>query len=109
MQRPSISSWIASWQTGRHVNRESVRISQEIYPTLWEDVCRKLPSSSQTELAEYANIRAAQLAQPHVDMLLKQCTSLDGVFGSVLVVKSSERAARSTLAAALRTRPNTKT
>lgn len=109
MQRSIISSWIANWRTDRQVKRESVRISQAIYPTLWEDVCRKLPTSSRTELAEYANIRAAQLVQPHVDTLVKQYTNLDGVFGSVLVVKSSERAVRSTLAAALRVKPDTKT
>jgi hypothetical protein len=108
MQSPRIFSWIASWRTDRHVNRESVRISQEVYPTLWEDVCRKLPSTSQAELTEYANIRAAQLVQPHVDALLKQYTALGGVFGSRLVVKSSERAARNSVAAALQTKPSTK-
>jgi hypothetical protein len=83
--------WRAEWR--------SVRIARTIYPTLWENVRRKIPNTSGTELAEYANVRAAQLAQEHVDSIMQANPTLSGAFATRLVAKSTERAVSSVLAA----------
>jgi len=83
--------WLAEWR--------SIRIARTIYPTLWENVRRKIPHTSATELTEYAKVRAAQLAQEQVDAIMQANPALSGAFATRLVLKSTERAVTSVLAA----------
>jgi hypothetical protein len=81
--------WRAEWR--------SVRIARTIYPTLWENVRRKIPSTNGTDLTEYAKVRAAQLAQEHVDAVMQANPALSGAFATRLLLKSTERAVNSVL------------
>ena len=83
--------WRAEWR--------SVRIARTIYPTLWENVRRKIPSTSGTDLTEYAKVRAAQLAQEQVDAVMQANPALSGTFATRLLLKSTERAVNSVLEA----------
>ena len=83
--------WRADWR--------SVRIARAIYPTLWENVRRKIPNTSGNELMEYANVRAAQLAQEQVDGIMRANSALSGDLGTRLLLKSTNRAVNSVLAA----------
>jgi hypothetical protein len=83
--------WRADWR--------SVRIARAIYPTLWAHVRRKIPNTSGTELAEYAKVRAAQLAQEHVDAVMQANPALSGAFATRLLLKSTDRAVNSVLEA----------
>ena len=83
--------WRAEWR--------SVRIARTIYPTLWENVRRKIPSTSGTDLTEYAKVRAAQLAQEQVDAVMQANPALSGSFATRLLLKSTERAVNSVLEA----------
>ena len=83
--------WRAEWR--------SVRIARTIYPPLWENVRRKIPNTSGTELTEYAKVRAAQLAQEQVDAIMQANPALSGTFAMRLVLKSTERAVNSVLEA----------
>ena len=86
-----IDRWLAEWR--------SVRIARAIYPTLWENVRRKIPHTSTTELTEYAKVRAAQLAQEQVDAIMQANPALSGAFATRLLLKSTQRAVTSVLAA----------
>jgi hypothetical protein len=90
---------IASLFDGWRAEWRSVGIARTIYPTLWENVRRKIPNTSGTELAEYANVRAAQLAQEQVDAIMQANPALSGTFAMRLVLKSTERAVNSVLEA----------
>jgi hypothetical protein len=83
--------WRAEWR--------SVRIARTIYPPLWENVRRKIPNTSGTELTEYAKVRAAQLAQEQVDAVMQANPALSGAFATRLLLKSTERAVNSVLEA----------
>jgi hypothetical protein len=83
--------WRADWR--------SVRIARAIYPTLWENVRRKIPNSSGADLTEYATVRAAQLAQEQVDAVMQGNPTLSGTFATHLLLKSTDRAVSSVLAA----------
>ena len=83
--------WRAEWR--------SVRIARNIYPTLWENVRRKIPNTSGTELTEYAKVRAAQLAQEQVDAVMQANPALSGAFATRLLLKSTDRAVNSVLEA----------
>ena len=83
--------WRAEWR--------SVRIARTIYPPLWENVRRKIPHTSATELTEYAKVRAAQLAQEQVDAIMQANPALSGAFATRLLLKSTQRAITSVLAA----------
>jgi hypothetical protein len=76
--------WRADWR--------SVRIARAIYPTLWENVRRKIPNTSGTDLMEYATVRAAQLAQEQVDAIMEVNPALSGAFATRLLLKSTDRA-----------------
>ena len=77
----------------------SVRIARTIYPTLWENVRRKIPNTSGTKLMEYAKVRAAQLAQEQVDVIMQANPALSGAFATRLLLKSTDRAVNSVLEA----------
>src|SRR6478752_7133778 len=83
--------WRAEWRL--------VRVARTIYPTLWESVRRKIPSTSGTDLAEYAKVRAAQLAQEQVDGIMQANPALSGAFATRLLLKSTDRAVHSVLEA----------
>jgi hypothetical protein len=83
--------WRAEWR--------SVRIARSIYPTLWENVRRKIPNTSKTDLKEYAKVRAAQLAQEQVDIIMQANPALSGSFATRLVLKSTDRAVNYVLGA----------
>ena len=83
--------WRAEWR--------SVRIARTIYPPLWENVRRKIPNTSGTELTEYAKVRAAQLAQEQVDAVMQANPALSGAFATRLLLKSTDRAVNSVLEA----------
>ena len=83
--------WRAEWR--------SVRIASTIYPALWESVCRKMPHTQATDLTEYAKVRAAQLAQEQVDVIMKANPALSGAFATRLLLKSTDRAVNSVLEA----------
>ncbi len=70
----------------------SLRIARTIYPMLWENVRRKIPETRGTDLNEYANVRAAQLAQEQVDVITQANPALSGAFATRLLIKSTERA-----------------
>ena len=82
---PSVfDRWRAEWR--------SVRIARTIYPALWENVRRKICDTSGTDLAAYAKVRAAQLAQRQVDVIMQGNPALSGAFATRLLLKSTERA-----------------
>jgi hypothetical protein len=83
--------WRAEWR--------SVRIARSIYPTLWENVRRKMPNTTATDLTEYAKVRAAQLAQEQVDAIMQANPALSGAFATRLLLKSTDRAVNSVLEA----------
>ena len=92
-------SAVARWRLERRIKRESMRISSEIFPTLWENVRRKITSDNKNELPAYIKTRAAQLSQERVDALLQANSELSGVFATRLLLRSAERATDSILAA----------
>jgi hypothetical protein len=81
--------WRAEWR--------SIRIARTIYPTLWENVRRKIPDTNGTDLAEYAKVRAAQLSQEQVDVIMQANPALSGAFAAHLLLKSTDRAVNSVL------------
>jgi hypothetical protein len=93
--RHSIASvfdrWRAEWR--------SVRIARAIYPALWENVRRKIPITSGSDLTEYAKVRAAQLAQQQVDAVMQANPELSGAFATRLLLKTTDRAVNSVLEA----------
>lgn len=96
----SVSRWRAAWQ----IKRASIRIAADIYPSLWESVLRKVGSSTASELAAYANLRAGQLCHEKVDQFMQAESDLSGELASRLIVKSTARAVAAVLAAADRLR-----
>jgi hypothetical protein len=74
------------------IKRQTVRIARLIFPSLWESVRRKIPDSNGTELAAYAGVRAAQLAQEQVDIVMQANSALSGAFAARLLTKSTARA-----------------
>ena len=95
-----IRQWYRRWQERRRLKREARRIATVIGPKLWEDVRRKLVKIQQAEFKKYADVRAAQLAQPHVDELLKANPKLTGMFGSLLLLVATKKAVQRALAIA---------
>jgi hypothetical protein len=97
--------WLASmferWRTEWRIKRESVRIARKIYPSLWESVRRKITdtASVESDLIPYAKTRAAQLAQEHVDAIMKVNPALSGTFATQLLLTTTERAVNSVLEA----------
>ena len=90
---------IASVFGRRRAEWRSVRIARAIYPTLWENVRRKIPDTSGTDLAAYAKVRAAQLAQEQVDVIMQANPALSGAFATRLLLKSTDRAVNYVLGA----------
>ena len=86
-----LDRWRAEWR--------SVGIARAIYPALWESVRRKIPDTSGTDLTEYAKVRAAQLAQEQVDVIMQANPALSGAFATRLLLKSTDRALNSILEA----------
>ena len=87
----SLARLVSQCQLDQRVRRESKRIAREIYPVLWENVRRKMASSSEKELHAYAKVRAAQLSQEHIDSLMQAEPGLSGAFAASVLVKSTER------------------
>ncbi len=91
VSRQAISSAIQRWQLRRRVNRAAKKIAREIYPELWENVRRKLtPKINHAEVASYARVRAAQLSQERVDLLMQANLEFSGDLASRVVVRSAE-------------------
>jgi hypothetical protein len=88
--------WRAEWR--------SVQIARTIYPALWESVRRKIPHASTTDLAGYAKVRAAQLAQEQVDVIMQANPALSGAFATHLLLKSTDRAVNIVLEAVAKAR-----
>ena len=87
-----LTKLVSRLQLDRRSRRESKRIAREIYPTLWENVRRKMAGSSEKGLHDYAKVRAAQLSQEHIDSLMQAEPHLSGAFATSVLVKSTERA-----------------
>ena len=88
----SFSYAIGQWRLKRRIRRDSIRIAREINPTLWENVRRKVASSSEKELMAYAKARAAQLCHERIDVMMQADATLSGDFATQLLVKSTDRA-----------------
>jgi hypothetical protein len=95
----SIASAFERLRAEWRIKRESVRIARTIYPPLWENVRRKIPGTSGSDLTVYAKVRAAQLAQEKVDVIMQANPALSGTFATRLLLKSTDRAVDSVLAA----------
>ena len=74
-------------------------IAREIYPVLWDSVRTKVAGTN-AEITKYAELRAAQLSQERIDILLLTDPSMSGIFGTQLVLKASKRAVQLVLEAA---------
>ena len=90
---------IVSVFDGLRAEWRSFRIARTIQPSLWENVRRKIPNTSATELTEYAKVRAAQLAQEQVDAIIRGNPAMPGAFATRLVVRSTERAVNAVMEA----------
>jgi hypothetical protein len=93
----SIASAFERLRAEWRIKRESVRIARTIYPPLWENVRRKIPGTSGSDLTAYAKVRAAQLAQEQVDVIMHANPALTGAFATRLLLKSTDRAVDSVL------------
>jgi hypothetical protein len=100
----SVGATISNWRVEWRLQREALKISREIYPTLWENVRRKIANTSEKELSAYAELRAAQLSQERIDSLMQAEMSLSGAFAARLLVKSAGRATTLVLAEVTRAR-----
>ena len=96
----SIASVFDRWRAEWH----SVRIARTIYPALWENVRRKIPNTSGPNLTEYAKLRAAQLAQEQIDIMMQANPALSGAFATRLLLRSTERAVNFVLEAVVNAR-----
>lgn len=96
----SLWSAIRRWLLKRRISRHSKEITQEIYPSLWENVRRKVATASAEDLAAYASVRAAQLAQERVDSIMSAEPSLSAEFATSLLLQSTERATKLVLGTA---------
>ena len=90
----SIASTFERLRVEWRIKRESVRIARTIYPELWENVRRKIADTSGPELTAYAKVRAAQLAQERVDVVMQANPALPGAFATRLLLKSTDRAVK---------------
>ena len=77
-------------RTHRFSRRETHRISKIIQHRIWEDAARKVSDASDNELTKYIETRAVQLAQPHVDILLRSDPTLTSDFASRLMLHVSQ-------------------
>lgn len=100
----SVVSAIWRWRLEWRARRKSEIIARKVYPELWEDVRRKIASSSGTELTAYAEVRAAQLSQEQVDALIRADPALSGAFATQVLLKATSRATDLVMAAAARAR-----
>jgi len=95
--RYSIASAFEHLWAELRIERQSVRIARLIFPSLWESVRRKIPDNSETALAAYARVRAAQLAQEQVGVIMQANSALSGAFATRLLTKSTARAVNKVL------------
>jgi hypothetical protein len=93
----SITSAIERLRAEWRIKRESVRIARTIYPPLWENVRRKIPNTSGSDLMVYAKVRAVQLAQEQVDVIIQANPALSGAFATRRLLNSTDRAVNSVL------------
>lgn len=96
----SIVSAIGQWRLEWRIRRASAVIVREIYPELWDSVRRKIASDSARDLREYAQVRAAQLSQEQVDVLVRASPTLPGAFATQVLVKATNRATELVVTAA---------
>jgi hypothetical protein len=100
-----MDGWLASTferlRTEWRIKCESGRIARKIYPALWESVRRKITDTTaiENDLIAYAKVRAAQLAQEHVDAIMKVNPALSGIFATELLLTTTDRAVNSVLKA----------
>ena len=80
---------IGRWRLEWRIQRESAAIARKVYPVLWENVRRKIAGMSETDLIDYAKVRAAQLSQERVDCLMQSNPELSGAFATRLLLKST--------------------
>jgi hypothetical protein len=71
------------------------RIARRIAPELRQDACRKLTDrrTPGNEFKNYLDTRAAQLAQPLVDNLLRKNRQIPSLLGNKLVMSAAAKAA----------------
>lgn len=93
-----VQRWYHALRLRWRLWREGTRIANLISGRLWEDARRRMATAELAKLYEYAEVRAAQLAQPEIDNLLRSNTELSGDFGSSLLLRTTHRAVRRTLA-----------
>jgi hypothetical protein len=69
------------------IRRYSKRIARLILPELWESSKRKISSSPRhrSQFTSYAHTRAAQLAQPHIDEIMRSHPRLPAIRGNELL------------------------
>lgn len=91
----ALSRWRAAWA----INRASVKMAEEVYPCLWENVRRKVATCTTRELTEYANVRAAQLCYAKLDQFMIADETRSGEFASSLIARSTARLVATVLAA----------
>jgi len=88
------------WRELRRIRRDARRIAAVIALKLWDDVRRRLAYVQVAEFKDYAEVRAAQLAQPYVDEVMRSEPTLRGVLGSLLLLTATETAVQGALATA---------
>jgi len=88
----SVVAALRRWRVERQTNREAISIAREIYPALWENVRRKIGSTSENDLKDYAKVRAAQLSQERIDARMQANRALPGAYATQLLIKATGHA-----------------
>ena len=70
----------------------SSNCSHDLSSIVGKCATKNAPYASGTDLTEYAKVRAAQLAQEQVDVIMQANPALSGAFATRLLLKSTERA-----------------
>lgn len=103
----TLATAVGRWRSKRRMNHQAFSIAREIQPALWENVRRKIANSSAEELTAYARVRAAQLSQECVDIIMRENPTLAGAYATELLVKATDRASNAVFAMATNARQTT--
>ncbi len=100
--KQSLVNVFFGWRSARRVKQVAKTIAGEVQPDLWESVRRKISGGvkHQTELHDYAHVRATQLTHQRVDAMIRSDPTMSGAFANQVILKASELAVRDVLAAA---------
>jgi hypothetical protein len=76
-------------------NRYATQIARQILPELRQTARRKMgsPGCSKADIRQYTEVRAAQLAQPLVDEILRANPRFPGFLGNEMIVSAARKAA----------------